>query len=151
MFTARERTVLRLAPLWTLSAVVGRQRFDALELAAFWRCVERAAQGWSGLAHEVLMSLLEDPDQIVVDYRHERTPVASGLVAVTTVLDRVPLGESLAFRRLLLMEIAEGVARARGPFGATISRADAIATELVAVLLGLEAETSGPWIVLDAV
>ena len=70
---------------------------------------------------------------------------------MTDVLDRLPADDAQAVKEMLVTQIAEGVARARGPFGQSISRDDAKALQLIAVLLEHDGDLSDPWDLLDPV
>jgi hypothetical protein len=142
--SVNDARTLRLAPLWVFSAVVGRhQRFHPLELEAFWRCCEGAAlTAPTALAHDTLVSALCDRDQLLGEYAAETRPIASGLTSVAAIVNRLPAGDAEAIKDMLVTQIAEGVARARGPFGQTIGRDDAKALQLVAALLDHDLDDS---------
>ena len=144
---------LRLAPLWVFSALVGSQRqFHPLELEAFWRCMERAAlDASSELVHDTLVAAISERDRLLQDYAADTRPIASGLTSVTDVLDRLPDGDAQAVKEMLVEQIAAGVARARGSFGQIISRDDAKALQLIAVLLEHDLDPSDPWDMLEPV
>ena len=40
-----EWLTLQLGPVWVISALMGRNRFDELEQEAFWQAVEEALSG----------------------------------------------------------------------------------------------------------
>ena len=144
---------LLLAPLWVFSALVGsHRRFHPLELEAFWRCMERAALDASNeLVHDILISAISERDRLLRDYAADARPIASGLTSVTNVLDRLPSGDAQAVKEMLVEQIAEGVARARGSFGQIISRDDAKVLQLIAVLLEHDLDPSDPWDLLEPV
>jgi hypothetical protein len=138
------RQILRLAPLWVFSAVTGRAgRFDPLEEEAFWRCLETAALMADGTTFDVLSSAATDRAQVVADFVLDGRPTASGLLGVADALDSLPLDEAALLRDVLVHDIAEGVARARGPFGRTVSREDQVMVTLVTQMLA-ESDEANP-------
>jgi len=138
-FTAADWRTLRTAPLWVLSAIVGRQsRFNPLELAAFWRSVDSAAAGADGLANAVLVSFSDNFSGLLEDYEQDERSVVSGLWDVVAILRRLDILVSVTFTATLL-EVGERVGRARGSFGQVISREDAQTLLLLAALLEIDA------------
>lgn len=137
-FTAADWRTLRTAPLWVLSAIVGRQsRFNPLELAAFWRSVDSAAAGADGLANAVLVSFSDNFSGLLEDYEQDERSVVSGLWDVVAILRRLDILVSVTFTATLL-EVGERVGRARGSFGQVISREDAQTLLLLAALLEID-------------
>jgi len=137
-FTAADWRTLRTAPLWVLSAIVGRQsRFNPLELAAFWRSVDSAAAGADGLANAVLVSFSDNFSGLLEDYEQDERSVVSGLWDVVAILRRLDILVSVPFTAALL-EVGERVGRARGSFGQVISREDAQTLLLLAALLEID-------------
>jgi hypothetical protein len=118
-----DQQTLRLAPLWMFSALVGRTRLETWELDATW------------LGSEALQATLDDPD-LVAAYERDGRPVTTGLLAAATVSARLGPGAASSMRSALLA-VGEGVARARGPFGRSVSRQDADTLELLAEVLDL--------------
>ena len=136
-FTAADWRTLRTAPLWVLSAIVGRQsRFNPLELA-FWRSVDSAAAGADGLANAVLVSFSDNFSGLLEDYEQDERSVVSGLWDVVAILRRLDILVSVTFTATLL-EVGERVGRARGSFGQVISREDAQTLLLLAALLEID-------------
>ena len=133
---ADDQRALRLAPLWLLSAIVGRSRLESWELDALWDSVRAALPSTSWLSAQVLRAALDDPDLVAV-YERDGRPVTSGLLEAVTVSARVGPGAARSMRSALLA-VGEGVARARGPFGRSITRQDADMLELLAEILDLE-------------
>jgi hypothetical protein len=130
------RQTLRLAPLWVFSAVTGRSgRFDPLEEQAFWRCLETAALMADGTTFDVLSSAATDRAQVISDFVLDGRPTASGLLGVAEALDSLPGHDATRLRAVLVHDIGEGVARARGPFGRTVRREDQVMVTLVGQLL----------------
>lgn len=130
---------LQLAPLWMFSAILGRQRdFEPLELSAFWRSVDQAAAGGSGLSGAVPQSLSRDFAQFLLEFADEPRSVVTGLWDVVAILDRLDPLVSGPFRQTL-MEICERFCRARGSFGQVISRDDQRTLLLLSSLLEVEA------------
>jgi hypothetical protein len=130
-----DQQTLRLAPLWVFSALVGRTRLETWELDAIWDAVRATLPTTTSLGSEALQATLDDPD-IVAAYERDRRPVTTGLLAAATVSARVGPDVASAVRSALLA-VGEGVARARGPFGRSISRQDADTLELLAEVLDL--------------
>jgi hypothetical protein len=136
---------LKFSPFWVRSALAGRYRdFHPLDDAAFWRCLDEAASGAAGLAREVLRSVLADRDRMVIDFEVDERPVGSGLRAVVSVLAGLSAAESAQFADVLFARVATGLARARGPFGSTISSADAETLTIICELLDLETDAVNP-------
>jgi hypothetical protein len=130
------RQTLRLAPLWVFSAVTGRSgRFDPLEEEVFWRCLETAALMADGTTFDVLSSAATDRARVISDFVLDGRPTASGLLGVADALDSLPGPDAAALRGVLVHDIGEGVARARGPFGRTVSREDQVMVTLVGQML----------------
>jgi len=131
-----DQQTLRLAPLWMFSALVGRTRLEAWELDAIWDAVRARLPTTTGLGSEALQATLDDPE-LVAAYERDGRPVTTGLLAAATVSAR--LGPSAArSMRSALLAVAEGVARAREPFGRSISRQDADTLELLAEVMDLD-------------
>src|SRR5437870_3155919 len=136
-FTPEEWRTLQFAPFWMLSAVVGAYRgFDPFEYEAFARSVETAALARGQLIREVAASVAMDLDRLAEQYRADRRSIALGLFEVGTVLAKVPGEEAETFKEVLVSDIAEGVAKARGRFGRVMSKEDAQNVELATQLLG---------------
>jgi hypothetical protein len=134
---------LRFAPLWVLRAVAGRdRRFHPVEVDAFWRSVREAALEANGFTADVMASVAADRETLVSQFERDGRPIVSGLRAVVAALSSVSEQDSVQFRGALLLRVASGVARARGPFGETITREDAETLSLVAALLDID--TSDP-------
>jgi hypothetical protein len=135
-FTGEEWRTLRFAPLWVFSAVVGAyRRFDQREYGAFVRSLEAAATGGGPLGREVLASVVADLDRLADAYAADGRSIGVGLGQVAAVLGKAGPDEAELFKRTLIEEIGEGVARARGRFGAEMSKEDANALTLAAQLL----------------
>lgn len=130
-----DQQTLRLAPLWVFSALVGRTRLETWELEAIWDAVRAILPMTTRLGSEALQATLDDPD-IVVAYERDGRSVTTGLLAAATVSARLGPGAAGSMRSALLA-VGEGVARARGPFGRSISRQDADTLELLAEVLDL--------------
>jgi hypothetical protein len=130
-----DQQTLRLAPLWMFGALVGRTRLETWELEAIWDAVRATLPTTASLGSEALQATLEDPD-IVAAYERDGRPVTTGLLAAATVSARLGPGAASSMKSTLLA-VGEGVARARGPFGRSISRQDADTLELLAEVLDL--------------
>jgi hypothetical protein len=130
-----DQQTLRLAPLWMFSALVGRTRLETWELDAIWDAVRATLPTTTWLGTEALQATLDDPD-LVAAYERDGRPVTTGLLAAATVSARLGAGAASSMRSALLA-VGEGVARARGPFGRSISRQDADTLELLAEIMDL--------------
>ena len=130
-----EQQTLRLAPLWMFSALVGRTRLETWELDAIWDAVRATLPTTTRLGTEALQATLDDPD-LVTTYERDGRPVTTGLLVAATVSARLGAGAASSMRSALLA-VGEGVARARGPFGRSISRQDADTLELLAEVMDL--------------
>ena len=130
-----EQETLRLAPLWMYGALVGRTRLETWELDAIWDAVRATLASTTGFGGEALQATLDDPD-LVEAYERDGRPVTTGLLAAARV--SAGLGaDAAASLRAALLAVGEGVARARGPFGRSVSRQDADTLELLAEVLDL--------------
>ena len=130
-----DQQTLRMAPLWVFSALVGRTRLETWELEAVWDAVRAALPTTTSLGSEALQATLDDPD-VVAAHERDGRPVTTGLLAVATVSARLGAGAASSMRSALLA-VGEGVARARGPFGRSISQQDADTLELLAEVMDL--------------
>lgn len=136
--TQRDWATLQTAPLWVLTAVAGRQsKFDPLELAAFWRIIDATAAGSEGLTRMALDALSSNFSTQLALYERNEQSVVAGLWDVMSILNRQDPLVSRPFTAALL-EIGEGIGRARGPYGRTISRDDKQTLLLLATLLEIE-------------
>ena len=131
-----DQQTLRLAPLWMLSALVGRTRLEIWELDALRDAVRAALPTSTRLGGEALQATLDDPG-LVEAYERDGRPVTTGLLAAATVSSRLGAGAARSMRSALLA-VGEEVARARGPFGRSISREDADTLELLAEVLDVD-------------
>jgi hypothetical protein len=136
---------LRFSPFWVLSALAGRYReFHPLENDAFWRCLADAASQATGIARASLVSVITDREWVVLDYEHDGRPAGSGLRAAASVLATLPATESAHFKDVLFSQLATEFARARGPFGNTISPEDAETLAIIAALLDVDTDDVEP-------
>ena len=131
-----DQLTLRLAPLWMYSALVGRSRLETWELDAVWDAVRATLASTTGLGGEALQATLDDPD-LVAALEGDDRPVTTGLLAAARVSAGLGADAADSFRCALLA-VGERVARARGPFGRSISRQDADTLELLAEILDLD-------------
>jgi hypothetical protein len=134
--THSDQRTLRLAPLWMLSGLVGRARLEIWELDALWSAVRAAIPTTTWLGREALQAALDDPG-LVEAYERDGRPVTTGLLAAATASAAHGAGAAISTRSALLA-VGEGVARARGPFGRSISRQDADTLELLAEILDVD-------------
>jgi hypothetical protein len=140
-FTSEEWRTLQLAPFWVFSAVIGAyRRFDHRDYGAFVRSVDAAASGGGRLGREVLASVVADRELLADAYAADGRSIGVGLAHVAAVLDKAALDEAELFKRVLIEEVGEGVARARGRFGSEMSKEDANALTLAAQLLYYDVE-----------
>lgn len=133
-----DRATLTFAPLWVYSALTGsHSTVPSQALEALWTSVREAVADARGLGRDVLLDLLTEPD-VLVSYELDGRPVATGLLRVAEVLGRLPAQDAADVREVLLVSYGQRIARARGPFGRSISREDQETLELVAELLDLD-------------
>jgi hypothetical protein len=139
-YSAEEWRTLQFAPFWMFSAVVGAYGgFDPRDFQVFVRCLEAAAVAGGELGHELLASVLADRDRLAAQFREDRRSIGTGLFQVDAVLGRKAGPEDAArLKDLLVLEIGEGVARARGRYGTEMSEDDAKAVALAAQLLAFD-------------
>jgi hypothetical protein len=138
-YTPEEWRTLQFAPFWMLSAVVGAyDRIDPRDFRAFVRCLEGAAAAAGRLRREVLASVVADPDRLAEAFRAEPRSIGVGLFHVDALLARAGQEEAARFKDMLVVDIGEGVARARGRYGSEMSEDDAEAVALAAQLLAAD-------------
>jgi hypothetical protein len=143
-FTTQEWRTLQLAPFWVFSAVIGAyRRFDQRDYGAFARCVDAATTTRGRLGREVLASVVADLDRLADAYGVDGRSIGVGLWHVAAVLGKAAEDEAELFKRMLISEIGEGVARARGRFGTEMSKEDANALTLAAQLLSYDFDAGG--------
>ncbi len=140
-WTAAEWSTLCLAPVWVLSALAGRVRFDEDERGAFWDAATSAALRSEGPGREVLSSAAARRILLFDEFELDGRSVVSGLLAVTRLLERMAPAARDDVRRTIL-RIGEGVALARGPFGRRILPEDEQTLILVGELLRTATETA---------
>ena len=144
-FTSEEWRTLQFGPFWMFSAVIGAyRRFDPREYQAFVGCVQAAAIAQEGLCRAVLDSVLADRDRLAETYGTDARTIGVGLGQVSAVLGKATHDEAAAFKGMLVTEIGEGVARARGRFGSMVSEEDAGALTLAAQLLYVDLDAVEP-------
>jgi hypothetical protein len=138
-YTAEEWRTLQFAPFWIFSAVVGAyDRVDPRDEQVFARCLEAATLAGGRLGRELLASVVADRQRLAEQFRREPRSIGVGLFQVDAVLSRKAGDEAASFKDLLVLEIGEGVARARGRYGTEMSEDDANALVLAAQLLAAE-------------
>ena len=139
-YSPEEWRTLQFAPFWMFSAVVGAYSgFDPRDFQVFLRCLETATLAGGELGRELLTSVLADRDRLAVQFREDRRSIGTGLFQVDAVLGgKAGPEEAARFKDLLVLEIGEGVARARGRYGTEMSDDDARAVALAAQLLAVE-------------
>jgi hypothetical protein len=138
-YTPEEWRTLQFAPFWMFSAVVGAyNRFDPRDVQVFVRCLEAAALTEGRLGQELLASVMADHDRLAEQFRSEPRSIGVGLFQVDAVLAKAGDDEAARFKDMLVLDIGEGVARARGRYGTEMSDDDANAVALAAQLLASE-------------
>ena len=138
-YTPEEWRTLQFAPFWMFSAVVGAyNHFDPRDVQVFVRCMEAAAVADGRLRREVLASVLADRERLAERFRTEQRSIGVGLFQVDAVLAKAGPDEAARFKDMLVLDIGEGVARARGRYGTEMSDDDANAVALAAQLLAVE-------------
>jgi len=138
-YTPEEWRTLQFAPFWIFSAVVGAyDRYDPRDFQAFVRCLEAATAAGGRLGREVLASVVADRDRLTRRFRGERRSIGVGLYQVDAVLRKAGDDEADLFKGMLVLDIGEGVARARGRYGTEMSEDDAKAVVLAAKLLAYD-------------
>jgi hypothetical protein len=135
-YTAEEWRTLQFAPFWMFGAVIGAyDRFDPRDLQVFFHCLEAAALADGRLRREVLASVIVDRERLAEQFRGEPRSIGVGLFQVDALLSRAGQEEAARFKDMLVLDIGEGVARARGRYGTEMSDDDARAVALAAQLL----------------
>jgi hypothetical protein len=138
-YTPEEWRTLQFAPFWMFSAVIGAyNRFDPRDHQAFFRCLEAAALADGRLRREVLASVMADHERLAEQFRTEQRSIGVGLFQVDAVLGKAGPDEAARFKDMLVLDIGEGVARARGRYGTEMSDDDAKAVALAAQLLAAD-------------
>jgi hypothetical protein len=138
-YTPEEWRTLQFAPFWIFSAVIGAyDRFDPRDYQAFVRCLEAATVAEGRLGREVLASVVADRERLTRRFRGERRSIGVGLYQVDAVLRKAGDDEADLFKGMLVLDIGEGVARARGRYGIEMSDEDAKAVVLAAKLLAYD-------------
>jgi hypothetical protein len=138
-YTPEEWRTLQFAPFWMFSAVVGAyNRFDPRDVQVFVRCLEAATMAEGRLGRELLESVLADRDRLAEQFHADRRTIGVGLFQVDAVLRRAGDDEAARFKDMLVLDVGEGVARARGRYGTEMSDDDANAVALAAQLLALD-------------
>ena len=135
-YSPEEWRTLQFAPFWMFSAVVGAYGgFDPRDFQVFLRCLEAATLGEGRLQRELLTSVVADQNRLAEQFRAERRSIGVGLFQVDAVLNKAGGDEAALFKDMLVLDIGEGVARARGRYGTEMSDEDARAVALAAQLL----------------
>jgi hypothetical protein len=138
-YTPEEWRTLQFAPFWMFSAVIGAyNRFDPRDFQVFLGCLEAATLGEGRLRREVLASVLADRDRLAEQFRTEARSIGVGLFQVDAVLAKAGGAEAALFKDMLVLDVGEAVARARGRYGTEMSDDDARAVALAAQLLAAD-------------
>ena len=136
-----EWQTLQLGPLWVVSAVLGRSRFDDLEQQAFGAAIVEAPEGNTALPWQLMQAVGRHADALFEGLARDNRSIVSGLSQVTALLERFDTETSRRTREAML-RVGVAVARARGPFGRRLLEADAQQLALVAYLLETPLETA---------
>ena len=138
-YTPEEWRTLQFAPFWMFGAVVGAyDRYDPRDFQVFVRCLEAASLGEGRLQRELLASVAADHDRLAEQFRADPRSIGVGLFQVDLLLSKAGEDEAARFKEMLVLDIGEGVARARGRYGTEMSDDDARAVALAAGLLAVE-------------
>ena len=140
-WSEQEWFTLRLAPVWVLSALAGRVRFDEDERGAFWDAVTDAALRSTGPGRELLGTAAAERLWLFDEFELDGRPVVSGLLCVTRLLERMTV-ETRDDVRATILRVGESVALARGHFGRRMTIEDEQTLLLVRQLLQTAPETS---------
>jgi hypothetical protein len=132
---------LLLAPVWVLSALAGRVRFDEDERSAFLDAVTDAALRSSGPGRELLGTAAAERRWLFDEFELDGRPVVSGLLSVTRLLERMS-AETRDDVRASILRVGEGFALARGHFGRRMTLQDEQTLLLVHQLLRTAPETT---------
>jgi hypothetical protein len=138
-YSPEEWRTLQFAPFWMFSAVIGAyDRYDPRDFQVFFRCLEAATLADGPLRRELLASVIADRERLAEQFRTEPRSIGVGLFQVDAVLAKAGPEEAARFKDMLVLEIGEGVARARGRYGTEMSDDDARAVALAAQLLAAD-------------
>jgi hypothetical protein len=138
-YTPEEWRTLQFAPFWMFSAVVGAySRFDPRDFQVFVHCMEAASLADGRLRRELLASVVADRDRLAEQFRADRRSIGVGLFQVDAVLAKAGGDEAALFKDMLVLDIGEGIARARGRYGTEMSDEDANSVALAAQLLAVD-------------
>jgi hypothetical protein len=138
-YTPDEWRTLQFAPFWMFSAVIGAYNwFDPRDYQVFVRCLEAATLVEGRLGREVLESVVADRDRLAEQFASEQRSIGVGLFQVDAVLGKAGGDEAAQFKDMLVLDIGEGVARARGRYGTEMSDEDAKRVALAAQLLAVD-------------
>ena len=138
-YTPDEWRTLQFAPFWMFGAVVGAyDRYDPRDFQVFVRCLGAASLSEGRLQRELLASVVADRDRLAEQFRTEPRSIGVGLFQVDLLLAKAGEDEAARFKEMLVLDIGEGVARARGRYGTEMSDDDARAVALAAGLLAVE-------------
>ncbi|CAN7594185.1 hypothetical protein LJR027_004207 [Terrabacter sp. LjRoot27] len=140
-WSEQEWVTLRFAPVWVLSALAGRVRFDEDERGAFWDAVTDAALRSAGPGRELLGTAAAERRWLFDEFELDGRPIVSGLLSVTRLLERMAV-ETRDDVRATVLRVGEGVARARGHFGRRMTLEDEQTLLLVHQLLRTAPETT---------
>ncbi len=139
-WSEQEWFTLRLGPVWVLSALVGRVRFDDDERGAFWDAVTDAALRSTGPGRDLLGTAAAERRCLFDEFELDGRPEVSGLLSVTRLLERMDPDTRTDVRSSFL-RVGVGVALARGHFGRRMTLEDEQTLVLVEQLLQTARET----------
>jgi hypothetical protein len=102
------------------------------------RCLEAATRAEGRLGCAVLASVVAACDRLAQQFHSEQRSIGVGLFQVDAILSKASDDEADLFKGMLVVEIGEGVARARGRYGTEMSDEDAKSVVLAAKLLAYD-------------
>ena len=77
---------LQLGPVWVISALLGRNRFDELEQDAFWQAVDEAPVGDSALPWQLMQAISRNREWLLDEFMLDGRSIVTGLSQVTSLL-----------------------------------------------------------------
>lgn len=131
---------LQLAPAWVVTAVTGRSRFDEPEEVAFWRSLAES-EPQSPLSWRLRQEMELDGDWLLREIAVDDRSIAAGLTQAASLLEERVSGDVSRETRQWMVSLGTRFARARGPFGLSISSQDLRTLQLVTQLLETVTET----------
>jgi len=92
-----EGLTLQLGPVWVISALIGRNRFDELEQEAFWLAVADAPQGPSALSWQLVQAMSRNREWLFDEFLLDDRSIQDLLQALNVLIStaRNQAGEAL--------------------------------------------------------